>query len=1071
MDNLKVRIGGAEILDGIGFALDEAVSVGLVGESGSGKTMFARSLTGLLPTGSCVSGDYLIDGEAFAFDAAERAWQRVRGSEIGLILQDPFTALDPLVRCGKQILLGVPKARRTLFDLETALAEVGLSMEIGERYPHELSGGQRQRVVIAAALATEPKLLIADEATTALDVVTQREILDLIDEIRSRRSMPLLLITHDIGLICDRTDQIIILEAGRVVERGETKAVVEHPQNAYTKRLVEADRVLNESGYQTPPPENEPVILRVTELCKNFGAVRALSDVSIEMRAGECAGVVGESGSGKTTLARCVVGLERADQGEIVYTGKSFPQIVFQDPYSSLNPAHTVRKILTEALKAGGTDSGSIISRLSELLALAEVDEELLDRRPERLSGGQRQRVAIARALATDPDLLVCDESVSALDTVVQNQILATLDRLRHERGLAILFITHDLTVCRMIASRVYVMLDGKVVESGETRRIFESPRDAYTRRLLAAAGTLGGVEADPCGKLFINAKIYTVEGEGWEQRPAEAMAVSDKGRILAVGTEAEAHAAISDFTGPAAESSPPFETIDLAGRAVLPGFVDTHVHAPGSAMTELFGIYLYDMRQLGGTLEAVRDFVRRHPERSAYFGTGFYISIFDGVAEAPKRLLDEICPDKPMVLESSDGHNIWLNTQALARVAITAETPAPRGGKIRIGADGEPDGILSDAYQLITLRAAFTPVQETEAMRLYQQKMLAWGFTAAMHISPQFADPCAMKTLMEKGVWKLRVNLCAQAMPEYPAAQTVEEAKEYERLFEGTGVKVTTVKFFMDGVVEGKTAYLKEPYAGEERTGWRGEPLWSVDKLAARFAEISAAGYQLHVHTIGDAATRDVLAALRLARQQNMENLAGTSISAGSSPRDVLTHLQLVDLPEQDEMARLEVIAAFQPFWHFKEPYWYDEIEDKFLGERRALAAYPVASLLKKRVRLTFSGDYPASPVNDPFHAIDVAATRNLPTGEPFGVPDIASQDDPAWLRNAGERISVGDAIEAYTINGAFQLFRDQEIGSLAPGKYADFIVLDRDILQIDPIEIDRTNVLETWIGGERCY
>jgi len=285
------------------------------------------------------------------------------------------------------------------------------------------------------------------------------------------------------------------------VESGPTKTVVEHPENQYTRRLVEADRLLNKSGYQEPAPESAPVILRVSGLCKDFGAVRALSDVSIEIRAGECAGLVGESGSGKTTLARCVVGLERADRGEILYTGKSFPQIVFQDPYSSLNPAHTVRKILTEALEAvsqrdgsGGTDSHAtgtapLARRLSELLALAEIDEELLDRRPERLSGGQRQRVAIARALATDPDLLICDESVSALDTVVQNQILATLDRLRRERGLAILFITHDLTVCRMIASRVYVMRDGKIVESGAARQLFENPREAYSKQLLAAAG------------------------------------------------------------------------------------------------------------------------------------------------------------------------------------------------------------------------------------------------------------------------------------------------------------------------------------------------------------------------------------------------------------------------------------------------------------------------------------------------------------------------------------------------------------------------------------------------------
>ena len=613
--------------------------------------------------------------------------------------------------------------------------------------------------------------------------------------------------------------------------------------------------------------------------------------------------------------------------------------------------------------------------------------------------------------------------------------------------------------------------------------------------------------------KLFTNAKIYTVEGEGWEQRPAEAMAVGDDGRIVAVGNEATVRAAAeaaqtdygndsaAEFSHAASAPAPStaefnratnaaaealsIETIDMHGRVILPGFIDAHVHAPGSALTELFEIYLYDTRVLDSTLKTIQDFVLQHPEKDAYFGTGFYISIFDGIKATPKQLLDEICADKPMILQSSDGHSMWLNTAALKKLSITENTPAPIGGNIQRADDGTPNGIMSDAFQLITLRAAYTPAQETEAMRLYQQKMLAWGFTAAMHISPHFADPHALEALVREGAWKMRVNLCALADPECSTEQTLGEAKEWERLFAGTDVKVTTVKFFMDGVVEGRTAYLKEPYAEpytesytepctdpypcakEKRHGWRGEPLWPVDKLAAQFADISAAGYQIHVHSIGDAATRDTLAALRLSRESRQARSCATE---RQESRDVLTHLQLVDPPEQDEMARLGIIASFQPFWHFKEPHWYEEIDKQFLGEERALAAYPAASLLKKGVRLTFSGDYPASPANDPFFAIDTAVTRNLAEGKPFGVADIVSPDDPVWLRNAQERISVKDAIEAYTINGAFQLFREHEIGSLTPGKYADFIVLDRDILEIDPTEIDRVNVLETWVGGEHC-
>ncbi|MDR0875593.1 MAG: ABC transporter ATP-binding protein, partial [Clostridiales Family XIII bacterium] len=490
-------------MDGISFDLDEPICVALVGLSGSGKTMFARALMGLLPAGSEVTGAYLLGGEPFDFNAKEAARREVRGKTIGLIMQDPFTALDPIAKCGSQILAGVPANRRTSFDVLAALDEVGLPASVEERYPFELSGGQRQRVVIAAALATEPKLLIADEATTSLDVVTQQEILELIDGIRRRRGMPLIFITHDIGLVCKWADRIAVVEDGRIVETGPAREIIRHPQNAYTRTLVEADRLLSGTvltdktetkgdgssvfGAKTdePSPFVSPFVLCATGLVKNFGVFRALDGVSIEVHAGECIGVVGESGSGKTTLARCLVGLERPDEGRIEYFGKGMPQIVFQDPYSSLNPAHTVRAILTEALLAGGAQASITIE---ELLHLAELPAELLDRKPARLSGGQRQRVAIARALAPGPEVLILDESVSALDVVVQNQILGTIDRLRRERGLAILLITHDLSVVRMVASRVYVMNEARVVEHGDTAQIFAAPKDPYTAKLLAAA-------------------------------------------------------------------------------------------------------------------------------------------------------------------------------------------------------------------------------------------------------------------------------------------------------------------------------------------------------------------------------------------------------------------------------------------------------------------------------------------------------------------------------------------------------------------------------------------------------
>jgi len=482
--DLHVKIGGTDILKGVDFFLKSGESVGIVGESGSGKTMLTRSLIGLLPPFARPFGTYKIDGEEFSFSSTEKKWRRIRGSGgICMIMQDPFTALDPTKKCGSQIRDGVPRDKLSRFDVSEALSEVGLEAHIAERYPSQLSGGQRQRVVIAAALATEPRLLIADEATTALDVITQREILELIDKIRVQRGMPIIIITHNIRLAKQRTGRIFVMDKGRIVEAGSTEDIILNPKEESTKALLSADRFLQALPYAPCKSGNE-TILSVKGLSKNFGKTEALDDVSVNVRAGECVGIVGQSGSGKTTLARCIVGLSRPDKGKIEYFGKVNPQIVFQDPYSSLNPAHTIRYVLEEALEASNRPK----SELQEIILLAEVDESLLVRKPSDLSGGQRQRVAIARALAPRPDLLICDESVSALDVVVQNQILKMLEKLRKERGMSILFITHDLSVLRMIACRVYVMNKARVVESGTTKQIFESALDGYTRQLIEAS-------------------------------------------------------------------------------------------------------------------------------------------------------------------------------------------------------------------------------------------------------------------------------------------------------------------------------------------------------------------------------------------------------------------------------------------------------------------------------------------------------------------------------------------------------------------------------------------------------
>jgi peptide/nickel transport system ATP-binding protein len=483
VSDLRVDIAGNPILSGIDFSLDGNISVGVVGESGSGKTTFVRALMGLLPKEGVATGSYLLDEEEVDLNGREKVWIKIRGTKLGLIMQDPFTSLDPFVKCGRQIVAGLARPRAKAFDIAGALNEVGLAEAVAEKYPFELSGGMRQRVVIAAALATEPEILIADEATSALDVLTQKDILDLIGRIHKDRAMPLIIITHDLRIVKERTDRIMVFHDGQVIEVGDTAEVLADPRQDYTRALLAAGIPVPTSP--APQPSHpKKILLRAADLSKKFGDHIAMQDVSIDIYENECIAVVGESGSGKTTLARTIIGLARPDSGSIRFDGNADGtgiQIVFQDPYSSLNPALKIHTILAEALKTAGRAAGEVES----LLALVELPADFALRKPAELSGGQRQRVAIARALATKPKLLICDESVSALDVLIQAKILELLRKLREKENFSILFISHDMDVVRRIADRLYVMQYGRVVESGDAEDIFENPQDPYTIRLL----------------------------------------------------------------------------------------------------------------------------------------------------------------------------------------------------------------------------------------------------------------------------------------------------------------------------------------------------------------------------------------------------------------------------------------------------------------------------------------------------------------------------------------------------------------------------------------------------------
>ncbi|MFT4281608.1 ATP-binding cassette domain-containing protein [Microbacterium sp.] len=503
IEELSVVGPAGQVVAPFGADVAAGQMLALIGESGSGKTLSAKSLVGLLPRGFRARGRLSIGERTIELSTRADQWRGIRGRMVALLLQDPFTSLSPVHRCGDQIAWTIEAARGTRLDraerrdaVVRSLAEVNLPERVIRAYPHQLSGGMRQRVAIAAAVASDPQLLIADEPTTALDASNQGEVLDALRSLQDTRGLPIVLISHDLGVVRGRADEVLVMRHGDIVERGRTASVLHDPQHPYTRALVAADPALAPAPAERATPRSErEVLVSVRGVEKAFGERTVLSNVDLEIPTGVIAGIVGESGSGKSTLARCIAGLEREDGGVISFAGAPLApgrrsrtpgqmQIVFQDPYSSLNPMMTIGAILSEALRAvpGATDT------VAGLLETVGLPAEFATRRPADLSGGQRQRVAIARALAPRPRLLICDESVSALDVSVQAQILELFRRLRDERGITLLFISHDLAVVRTLADTVTVMWEGKVVEHGACADVLGAPRHPFTQTLVAAA-------------------------------------------------------------------------------------------------------------------------------------------------------------------------------------------------------------------------------------------------------------------------------------------------------------------------------------------------------------------------------------------------------------------------------------------------------------------------------------------------------------------------------------------------------------------------------------------------------
>ena len=500
----------------VSFTVNRGEIVCLVGESGSGKSVIAQGVMGLLPRAlPVIGGRILLQGEDVTAASPTRL-RELRATRMSMIFQEPMTALNPVMSCGDQIdevlqehtKLTPDERRRKVLDVvrEVLLPE---PERIVASYPHQLSGGQRQRIMIAMALVLEPVLLIADEPTTALDVTTQAQILRLVQELQARHGTGVLFITHDFGVVAEIAHRVAVLRLGTLVEMGDKHAVLQRPQHDYTKMLIGSVPTLH--PVERPADPDAALVLETRRLAKTyvdrawFGKrreVRAAADVTLTIRRGQTLGIVGESGSGKSTVARCVVRLIDPSAGEVLLGGTDIAmmpastlrplrkrvQIVFQDPYRSLNPRRTVCEAIIEGPMNYGLSRDSALQRARQLMEFVRMDPGALDRYPHQFSGGQRQRICIARALAMEPELLIADEAVSALDVSVQAQVLALLEEIRERLNLAMLFITHDLRVASQVCDHVAVMSRGEVVEYGPASEVFSSPRHEYTRALFAAA-------------------------------------------------------------------------------------------------------------------------------------------------------------------------------------------------------------------------------------------------------------------------------------------------------------------------------------------------------------------------------------------------------------------------------------------------------------------------------------------------------------------------------------------------------------------------------------------------------
>ncbi len=512
----------------------------------------------------------------------------------------------------------------------------------------------------------------------------------------------------------------------------------------------------------------------------------------------------------------------------------------------------------------------------------------------------------------------------------------------------------------------------------------------------------------------------------------------------------------------------PKTKMVDLGGKMVIPGLIDTHIHPPGLSLLELYEVQLANISTLEGYIEAIKAFYARNPKTSTIYGRGWSWDVLSGkeATKGPrKEYLDAITTEIPIIIRASDGHTLWVNSKALQNSSITPGIAVPVGGVIELDdSSGEVWGTLKEGAMWLVPLPAYSLEQYVEALTGFQKKMHSFGITSILCMASLLFKILfnAFEDMEKRGELQLRVRGAMAVNQSDDVDEQITTIQTIRSQYTSPLLQVISTKFFTDGVIEGGTSHLLEPYTEKAGKGlhYHGEFLWDTTKLEQAFYKANTKGLQIHVHSTGDGSTRKVLDALEAVHSQLPQG----------DYRNIITHLQLVDERDILRFKELEVIASVQPYWQFKGPKWWHNVDYQFLGDR-ANREFPLRAFFDHDIIVASSSDYPATRVPNPLLAIEIGVTRNIDNGSFYGVEDITHMDDERYLLNKQERATVQQMIKSFTINGAYALFMEKETGSIEAGKFADLVVLDQNLLAIDPIQIDKTKVVMTFFGGKLVY